>query len=313
MPVGIAPTGAGGLVRRNAELDMAEAAVAANVPFCLSGGSHSAIEPVAAIAGECLWYQLYATRDRAIGEHLIGRARAAGVKVLIVTVDVPVAGRRERNIRNGFTLHNRWRAKTVIDALRHPAWLVDFLRAGGLPMMGDWQQYIAPNSSAAEVTDFFNQQAFGVAETWEDIKRYRTLWPHAMVIKGLLHPEDVRTAAQYGADGVILSNHGGRQLDRAPPPITMLPSAVAAANGKLTLMVDSGVRRGSDVLVATALGASAAFVGRPAVYGVAAGGKAGVEHVLRILSHELENNLAQLGFRSAADLSPDQLIRRHTR
>jgi (S)-mandelate dehydrogenase len=299
-PFGISPTGTAGLWRTGADDMLAQAAHAANIPFLMSCSSTGSIESAVRHAPHNMWYQLYGTRDRAIGRQMIE----------VITVDVPVAPRRERNMRNGFTRPLRLRLSTILDGLRRPAWLAGYLQAGGgTPRMQNWAPYAKPNATPDEVADVFAAQTPASDHGWNDLEQYRRMWPGKLVIKGILHPEDALRATAIGADGIIVSNHGGRQLDLAPSPIEVLPAIREAVGPEQTLMVDSGIRRGSDILVAMCLGAQFAFMGRPTLYGVAAYGLPGAEKAIDILRREIDINLAQLGCGGVEGLGPHVVMR----
>ncbi|WP_459615914.1 alpha-hydroxy acid oxidase [Bordetella sp. 2513F-2] len=294
-PFGISPTGLAGLFHPGADALLAHAAKAADIPFLLSSASNAAIEDIARIAPEHVWFQIYGTRSAAINEDLIQRARAAGVHALVLSVDVPVNANRERNRRNGFSRPFRMTPSIVLDTLGHPRWLWRYLRTGGVPMMPNWQPYGRPDASAGEIADLYGSLTPAPGIMWTDLERIRAAWPGKLAVKGLLHPDDVRRAAALGVDAVILSNHGGRQLDAAPSPIEMLPEIRAAVQPSLELIVDSGVRRGSDIVVARCLGARFSLFGRPTLYAVAAGGGRGVTRAIQIVRAEVDMVLAQIG------------------
>jgi L-lactate dehydrogenase (cytochrome)/(S)-mandelate dehydrogenase len=306
-PFGIAPTGLAALFRPGADLMLAAAAKAANIPFIMSGTSTASIEAAAKVAPEHAWYQLYGARDRKISEDLIRRTREAGLSTLMLTVDVPVSGKRERNIRNGFRRPLKMTLSAYLEALRHPAWIVDYLRSGGTPMFENWQPYAKPGASADEVADLVGQQTPASDQTWRDFENFRRLWPRTMVIKGVMHPADAVRAVELGVDGIVVSNHGGRQLDRSPSAIEVFPAIRDAVGGKVPLMLDSGVRRGADALIAWALGARFVFVGRATLYGAAAFGLPGAKKAIAILQNEIEINMKQLGCPNLASLGPDFL------
>jgi len=305
-PIGIAPTGLGGLFRRGADLLLAEAARDADVPFIMSGSSTGLIEDLARIAPDHGWYQLYLAKDRRISEDMVRRARDAGISTLAITLDVPVNSKRERNIRNGFVRPLRLTFRTKLEACLHPDWLVDYLRYG-MPVLSNWQAYAPKGASAAEIAEFVASQTPSPV-LWRDVEAFRRQWPGNLVLKGIMHPEDAVRAAALGVDGIVVSNHGGRQLDRAPGPIEVLPAIHAAAGDKLTLMYDSGIRRGSDVIIALCLGAKFVFMGRPTLYGVAAGGMAGASRALQILKQEIGTAMAQLGAPDIASIGPQFLM-----
>jgi L-lactate dehydrogenase (cytochrome)/(S)-mandelate dehydrogenase len=292
-PFGISPTGAAALFRPGADLMLAESAAGANIPFVMSGASTASMEKAAGIAPTHTWYQLYVARDSKISEDLIRRARDAGLGTLVLTVDVPITTKRERNIRNGFGRPLRMTWKTKLEALTHPGWLVDYWK-NGTPLIENWAPYAGAGANADQVADFVSSQMPSVP-TWEDLEKFRKLWPRHLVVKGILHPDDARRAADIGVDGIIVSNHGGRQLDRAPASLEALPAIKKAVGDRVTLMLDSGVRRGADILIALALGARFVFVGRATLYGAAAGGIPGVRRAISILRNEIDLTMAQIG------------------
>lgn len=293
-PFGICPTGTPDLWRPGAEGMLAETAAEANIPFLLSTAGNNTVETAARLAKGNLWFQLYTTRDRKIAESLIGRAREAGVETLVVTADVPVAPNRERNMRNGFSRPLKKTASLVFDGLTHPAWTLAYMRTGGMPLMGSFAAYAPPTSTPDEVADFFGTQLPTSDQTWRDFENLRRLWPGNLVIKGILRPDDARRAAEIGANGIYVSNHGGRQLDCAPAPLEVLP-AIREAAPQQTIVMDSGFRRGTDILMALGLGADIVMVGRAALYGVAAFGRDGARRMVSILRREIDLNLGQIG------------------
>lgn len=306
-PIGISPTGLAGLFRPDADRLLAQAAREADVPFLLSSASNGALEEVLPVAPQNVWFQFYCTTDEAINADLVQRAVRARVGVLVVSVDVPVNSNRERNKRNGFSRPLRPSAGVVLDALGHPAWLLRYLRAGGVPMMRNWRPYAPPGAKAGEVADLYGTLTPAPMVSWEHLRRIRAAWRGPLVVKGLLHPEDALQAVRLGVEGIIVSNHGGRQLDAAPSPLEMLPSIRDAVGDEAELILDSGVRRGSDLVIARCLGARAALFGRPTLFGVAAGGQAGAARALAIVRAELDAVLAQIGCRSFEELHPGYL------
>jgi L-lactate dehydrogenase (cytochrome)/(S)-mandelate dehydrogenase len=306
-PFGISPTGGAALYRPGADLMLAEAARDANLPFVMSGTSTASIEELARVAPEHGWYQLYAARDKSISEDMIRRARDAGLATLVLTVDVPVHSNRERNRRNGFTRPLKLSLATRLNALRYPAWLAGYLKYG-IPMFSNWQPYAGEGADADSVAGFISTQT-AAPLTWSDVENFRRLWPGNFVIKGIMHPEDAIKAAELGVDGIVVSNHGARQLDRAPAPIEVLPAIVSAVGERLTLMLDGGIRRGSDVLTALCLGAQFVFLGRATLYGVVAGGKTGATKAIAILRHEIDLTMGQIGCPDLDHLGLDFLMR----
>ncbi len=292
-PFGIAPTGLAAFAHPGADLLLAQAAAEANVPFIMSGAATASIEQVMAVAPRHAWFQLYVSRETAVTEDLIRRAAAAGVETLVLTVDVPVHSKRERDWRNGFVPPVKPSMSCVLDMLCHPRWLAGLLRHG-LPRFENWAPYAGDKASARDIAAYFTSQ-IPFTQTWFDLERIRRVWAGKLVLKGVLAPTDALRALDCGVDGVIVSNHGGRQLDCAPAPLEMLPAIRAAVAGQMTVMLDGGIRRGSDILKAWALGADFTFVGRPALYGVAADGLPGAQRALQILQQEIDLTLAQLG------------------
>lgn len=289
-PFGIAPTGAAGLYCRRAEIALARAARAANVPFVLSTHSFIPLDRVARSAGGAPWFQFYIHPERAGMAAAVKRAADAGCEVLVVTADAAVGGNREYNYRNGFTMPVRLTRRTIVDALCHPGWLAD-VYVGSLlgRRLPDWRT----RHDAA---------------SWDDFERLRRMWPGKLIVKGVMTVEDARLAEQHGADGIWVSNHGGRQLDGAAASVAVLPQIAAAVGGRLAVMVDSGFRRGADIVKALALGADMVFVGRPPLYGAAAAGESGVKRALELLGSEVDRVLALLGCNSIAELGPQCLL-----
>ncbi len=308
-PFGLAPTGAAGLWGYAADVALARAARDAGIPFILSTASFEPLEKVAQeAAGGTLWFQLYMSKNRAPVEKLVARALDAGYEALILTSDVAVMGNREHNRRNRFGTPFKPSLRTSLDCALHPHWLLGvFLKTlldSGVPRFQNVDIQAAGTTIDQPVAEF---QARRDEVQWEDFQWLRRLWPRKLFIKGVLRADDARRAAQYGADGVFISNHGGRQLDGAVSPIEALPEIRAAAGGRLIIMVDGGFRRGSDIVKAIALGADMVFVGRATLYGIAAGGEAGARRAVGILQSEVDRVLALLGCPSIPELKPDYL------
>lgn len=304
-PFGISPTGLAAIFRPGADLMLAQAAREANVPFIMSGASTASIEDLAKVAPEHGWYQLYAAKDKSISEDMIRRADEAGLSTLVLTVDVPVHPKRERNVRNGFSRPLKLTWRTKLDALMHPKWLAGYLEHG-TPMLSNWAPYVREGASADEVADFVSTQT-AAPLSWTDFERFRELWPRKLVIKGIMRTDDAARAVDLGADGVIVSNHGGRQLDRAPSSLSALPKIHRAVGDRTTVMIDSGVRRGVDAMIARCLGAQFVFMGRATLYGTVAGGLDGAKTALGFLRDEIDTNLAQIGCPRFDDLGPEFL------
>ena len=305
-PIGISPMGIAGFFRPGADLMLARAAAQANLPYIMSSASCDSIESAMAVAPATTWFQLYGTKDPAIVEDLVRRATALGVKVLALTIDTPVIAGRERNIRNGFTRPMKLTPGIILQGLMRPRWTRDFLRSGGVPMMENWKPY-SEKKDASSVADLYGSQTPAPAQTWEVLHLVRRLWKGPLLVKGVLHAEDALICARAGADGIIVSNHGGRQLDKAPAPLDVLDDIRTAVGKGMELIVDGGVRRGSDVVIALCLGAKMCTFGRPAMFSVAGAGQPGAEKLLRLMRSEIDTTLAQIGCASLDELGPHRL------
>ena len=307
-PFGIAPTGAAGLYCHDADVALARAAAAAGVPFVLSTASFVAMERVAREAAGHKWFQLYMSKDRDAAERLVKRALAAGFEALVVTTDVPVGANREYNLRNGFAIPFRINARNVADGLLHPRWLTQvFLKtllSDGIPRFRNVDSEEGGRIVAKDLSAF---RARRDALDWSDIAWLRTIWPHKLLVKGILVAEDALLALANGADGVVVSNHGGRQLDGARAAIDALPKIVEAVGGKMAVLFDSGVRRGADIVKALALGADFVFFGRATLYGASAGGEEGVARALEIMRSETDRVMALIGCGRIAGLGRNYL------
>ena len=306
-PFGISPTGLAGMFRSGVDLMLAEAARDANIPFVMSGSSNASMEDLAMLAPDHGWYQLYAARDKAISEDMIRRADAAGLSTLVLTVDVPVHSNRERNTRNRFARPLNLSLSTKLDALSYPGWLLEYMR-NGMPMFDNWLPYAGANATTDDVADLVAAQT-APSLTWDDVARFRELWPRKFIIKGIMHPDDAVRCADMGCDGIVVSNHGARQLDRAPASIEVLPAIAAAVGDRMTIMLDSGVQRGSDIATALCLGADFVFVGRATLYGVTAAGILGATKAIEILQRELDLILGQIGAPDIAALGEEFIFK----
>lgn len=298
-PIGISPMGMLSMIRNDGDLVLAKVAAASGIPFILSGASNVSIERIAEQAPGS-WLQFYPCRQLAMERDLLNRAASAGMATLVVTVDVPVLSKRERNIRSGWVRPYKPSLAVVLESLRHPAWVARYLRHG-LPMMENFLPYAPPGTGARALTSFYAAQV-PTLQHWPMIERLREQWKGKLVLKGILAAEDASLAAAAGVDGVIVSNHGGRQLDRGMAAIDALPEVVAAVGHKMVVMFDSGIRRGSDIAVALTLGAKMCFMGRGAAYGLAAFGAPGAQRAVDILKSELDLALGQLGCPSVTEL-----------
>jgi len=297
-PLAVAPTGAAGLMWHKGDAAIARAAAKAGVPFVISSASTMDVEQIAEAGGR-QWFQLYLWEDRSLSHAVIDRAWALGCEALLVTLDLPVPPNREYIQRNGFGTPFRLNARNTVDVLTHPRWLAGvmgrYMLGGGIPSQAN-----LPDRLRAKVTKgappgaLFKQDDLD----WDGAKALRDRWPGKFVLKGVLHPEDAERALAIGADGVVVSNHGGRALDCSIATIEALPAIVEAAGGRMAVFLDSGVRRGSDVVKAVALGADLVLAGRAPLYGLAAYGEAGVARALDLLRSETARTMAMLGARS---------------
>ena len=301
LPVMLAPTGLTRIASRNAEVDAARAAGREGTVYVLSAMASTSIEEVARAAEGPLWFQLYLWRDRSMVDSLVSRAEKAGYQALVVAVDVPVSSKRERDYRNGFVLPPRIRFGTALDAVRHPRWLWNLLT--GPPITFPNVVGEGGGTGAVVLGKYVNEQLCNPAQGLDDLRRLRDTWSGPLLVKGTLTVEDAEEAVACGVDGIIVSNHGGRQLDCAPASVTVLPEVVEAVRGRADVLLDSGVRRGSDVVKALALGAKACLIGRPYLYGLAVGGEAGARRVIEILRTEVDLCLALIGSNSVSALN----------
>ena len=307
-PFGIAPTGMAGAFRKDAELFLAQAANEADVPYLMSGASNASMEAGAKLAPRNMWYQIYGAKNRAFQLDLVKRATDLGLSTIAVTCDVPVSSNRERNRRNGFVRPLRMTLPTILEAMLHPAWVLNYYRQGGLPMLGNWERYATSGSTPDQVADLFATQTPDASQVWGDIEAIRNAWGGKLLIKGIMHPEDARIAVGMGVDGILVSNHGGRQLDMMPSPVDMLPMIRSAVGPDVPLLRDSGIRRGSDIVAAMCMGADFVLTGRATLYGATAGGLEGVKKAVSILQREIDLVLGQIGAPNLDALGPHYLL-----
>jgi isopentenyl diphosphate isomerase/L-lactate dehydrogenase-like FMN-dependent dehydrogenase len=298
-PLIIAPTGLATMTRHDADLHLATEAAAAGIPFVLSTSSGNTIEEVASVGPGRRWFQVYVFKDRSITEGLIERAAAAGYETLVLTVDVPVVGKRERDWRSGFTIPLRLTPRSMIDFAMHPAWCLELARHG-VPTMRNFDGTRRPGDAMSHAA-LMNSQ-LDQSLDWGVLDWLRARWRGPILVKGLLSLDDALTAADRGADGIVISNHGGRQLDGVSSSIRAMADWGGIASERMPVFVDSGFRRGGDIVKALALGATAVLIGRPTLYGAAAGGAEGVRRCLRILFDEMHVTLAHLGAGSIAEV-----------
>jgi L-lactate dehydrogenase (cytochrome) len=309
IPVVLAPVGLAGMYARRAEVQAARAAEAAGVPIVESTVSICSVEEVAAATTRRPWFQLYVMRDRGYTDALVDRAAAAGCPVLVLTVDLAVVGARHRDTRNALVgPTGAWaRARRTADLVSHPRWMRDVAVAGRPLTFGNLEDAVPGAGTPDAFRDWVDAQ-FDPTVTWDDVARLRHRWGGRMLVKGVLDADDARRAADVGVDGVIVSNHGGRQLDGVPSTVRALPSVVDAVGDRVEVLVDGGVRTGLDVVRFLALGARACLIGRAWAWAVAAQGEAGVRHVLRSIAADIDVALALTGTNDVADLDRAALV-----
>lgn len=299
-PAVLAPTGLNALFWPQGDLALARAAEQHDIPFTLSTASSLSLEQIASQAQGRLWFQLYIV-ERNLAQSLLQRALIAGYECLVVTVDVVVNGKRERDQRNQFALPMRYRARTLWDGIRHPGWTRRYLQHG-LPVLGNFN---TPEAKTPLARAALLKRAMDASFDWAALEEMRQQWPGRMLVKGILHPKDIQQCKAMGMDGVVLSNHGGRQLDDACQALDVLAQLPRMPG--FDILIDGGIRRGSDIAKAVALGAHAVMIGRAALYGLASHGEAGVSHALTLLKQEYLDTLCQLGCPSTANLTRDYL------
>ena len=301
-PFGMAPIGMLNAFWPGADLTLARLCKAQNIPYTASSASSTTLEKLAEAADGNGWFQLYVSSDADVTEGLIARAEAAGYTTLMVTADVPAAGKRDRDIRNQLAVPFRFTPEVILQCMANPRWALTSLKHG-TPNVANYADLLQSATSYADVQKTLITPGF----TWEDLKRLRARWKGRILVKGILHAKDAVACAELGCDGIVVSNHGGRQVAFGPPTIEALPAIAEAVAGRMTIILDSGIRRGADVLRAKALGADFTFAGRAFAYGVGAGGDAGARRAFEILQLELVRALGQLGIPSYEAVGPSEL------
>ena len=309
MPVLLAPTGMTRLFHHDGETAAARAAHRAGVVYTLSSLSTVSIEDLAAASDGPRWFQIYVWKDRGLVREFFDRCRAAGYDALMLTVDMPVLGQRERDLRNGMTIPPSLTLGSALDAALHPSWWWNFLTKPRIGFANVAGKGDAGHGDLTALWTYINTQ-FDPSVTWRDLEWMIGEWNGAFAVKGVLDPEDAARAASLGARGIVVSNHGGRQLDHSPASLDALPAVVEAVAGRAEVILDGGIRRGADVAKALALGARACAIGRAYLYGIGAGGEQGVDRALELLRAELRRALALLGCASVTALGPEHVRRR---
>ena len=305
-PFALAPIGLCGLQRGDGEILSAQAANDAGIPFTLSTMSICSIEQVAEATGRPFWFQLYVIRDRGFSKDILARAANARCNALVLTVDLQVLGQRHRDIKNGMTVPPEIRLNNIIDIASKPTWAFSILR-GKSKTFGNLAGHVKGMEGVTSLAQWTNSQ-FDPALNWKDVEWIKKTWPGKLIIKGILDVEDAKTAVKLGADAIVVSNHGGRQLDGAPSSISALPAVAQAVGSDTEVLFDGGIRTGADMMRALALGARACLIGRAYIYGLGAGGRAGVSKAIDILKNELSVTMALTGTNRVADIGPQVLV-----
>ena len=309
VPLVLAPTGFTRIASPGGELDVARAAARAELPYTLSTMGTRSIEEVAAVSSGRKWFQVYVWRDRGMMKEMLARAAAAGYEAIVITVDTAVLGRRERDVRHGFTLPPRLGPGTLLDGALHPGWTWDFVRAEPITFANITGTGVPDGAEAVNLAEYINGQ-FDPALSWRDLDWFRAAWDGPIVLKGIQSVDDARLAADAGVEAIALSNHGGRQLDGSPPPAELIAPVADAIGDRAEIICDGGIRRGSDIVKAVALGARACMIGRAYLYGLGAAGERGVDHVLALLESDIRRTMALTGRRTMSELGADLVQRR---
>jgi isopentenyl diphosphate isomerase/L-lactate dehydrogenase-like FMN-dependent dehydrogenase len=306
-PFGMAPIGMLNAFWPDADITLARLCKRRNIPYVASSAASTSLERLARAADGNGWFQLYVSSDPDVTEGLVARAEAADYPVMMVTADVPAAGKRDRDIRNQLSVPFKFTPEVVLQCALNPRWALSSL-AAGTPNVANYADLLKSATSYADVQKTLITPGFA----WEDLKRLRQRWKGKLLVKGILHAEDASACAEIGCDGIVVSNHGGRQVSFGPPTIEALPPIAQAVGGRMAIVLDSGIRRGADILRARALGADFTLAGRALAYGVGAGGRDGAQRAADILTLELERALGQLGVPAFARVGPAQLTRAPT-
>lgn len=303
MPLALSPTGFTRIADPQGELAVARAANRAGLPYGLSTMGTRSIEEVAAVSSGAKWFQVYTWKDRGLVKDLVDRAAAAGYEAIILTVDTAVLGRRERDVRRGYTLPPKIGPGTIVDGILHPAWTLDFLRNPPITFASVASNNPADDGSSAVTLSEYMSSQFDAALSWRDVEWLQSVWSGPLVLKGIQTPADAKLAVAAGVQAIALSNHGGRQLDDAPPVVELIEPVAQEVGGQIEIYCDGGVRRGSDIVKALALGANACMIGRAYLYALGAAGERGVDHVLGFLAQGMARTMALSGVARVADIN----------
>ena len=301
-PFALGPTAISYLFHHSGEPAVARAASERNFPSTLSSIASTNIEDYADASDCSVWYQMYVWKNREISNDFIKRCKEKNYKAIMLTVDVPVGGKRERDLRSGMTIPPRLTLSSIIDAAFHPSWWWNFIFGPKIKFANVKERFMGKNKNFSNMMTYMNQQ-FDPSVTWDEAKEIASMWGGPFAIKGLMNADDAEKAIEIGASAIVISNHGGRQLDSAVAPLDVLPEIAERVNGRVEILIDGGIRRGTDIVKAIALGADACLIGRPWVYGLAAKGEKGVGLVIDILSSEVTRTLQLLGCKSINDVS----------
>ena len=303
LPLALSPTGFTRIAHSQGELAVARAAARAGLPYSLSTMGTRSIEEVAAVSSGSKWFQVYTWKDRGLVKDLLDRSAAAGYEAVVLTVDTAVLGRRERDVRRGYTLPPKVGLGTIVDGIIHPSWTLDFLRNDPITFASVASNNPADDGSSAVTLSEYMSSQFDAALSWRDVEWLQSVWSGPIVLKGIQSPADAKLAVQAGVAAIALSNHGGRQLDDSPPIVELIEPVAQEVGGQIEIFCDGGVRRGSDIVKALALGANACMIGRAYLYALGAGGERGVDHVLGFLGQGMARTMALCGVRQVSDIS----------
>lgn len=306
MPLAVAPTGAVGFGRHGGDIAIAKAAISAGVPYTLSTSATASIEQIADAAPGRLWFQAYILKNKELLNSLVERARVAEYEALMITVDLPVGGKRERDFRNHLSFPFHYTPHNLLDFASRPLWALGILR-NGLPVMENLKGLEEPTASTTKLAASVGR-SYDPSFDWDGLKSLREKWPRKLIVKGVIHPDDARKLVDIGCDAIVVSNHGGRQLDGVAATMEALPGVIKAVEGRIPVLVDGGIRRGVDILKAKAMGAEAVLTGRATLWGAVAAGEKGADRALMILQDELQRSMHLCGVRNMEEITKELLF-----